>query len=881
LQARLVPRPRLYEKIDLAIQNGARLTLIAAPAGFGKTTAISSWAQQNGRRTAWVSLDENDNEPTIFWAYLIAALQTVQPEFGKNLGADLPGSLPNPIEIILPELVNELAELDSPIILVLDDYHTISNQEIHDSMAFLLNHQTPQLHLAIATRADPPLPVPRLRAQRALIELRSEDLRFNLEEARIFLNEIIGLGLTPEDIRLLERRTEGWGVGLVLAAQSMQGRSDKHEFISAFSGSHHFILEYLIEEVLNRQPDPVREFLLRTSILDQFCGPLCETVTGTENSAKILDQFHKDNLFIVPLDLEHTWYRYHHLFGDLLANHLQKEFSKEETQRLHRRASHWYEQEKRLDKAIQYALNGKDYERAADLIKQTAGEMIANGQVNVLLQWINALPESALKGHPQLLMRLGWSTFLSGKVTQAYQILIDARQVLVTLPAGQDKDVLLGKLLAMLATLTALTPDLDEAIAQAEEALEKLPKSEPNYRARAMRALGVCHTFLGEMEKALENLEAAKLLALEGQNKFLASEILSQIATVRKHQGKLPQAFQTYRQILDFYDLPEEAPPACLGYIGLAEIALEWNDLESAGNYLDTGIALCYKGNIGYPLQPAYLIQGLLRQACDDKPGALEAIGKGENLSRMGGGSLESILGLAWFQVRLNLLLGKVRRAEQWAKGDLLPTGKSFEALPPVLDEIQNSLLAKVYLRTGETGKVFDIYDRVCKQAQAGGRTARAIELSLLKALALQESGNKAEAFEVFKGCLELAEAGGYVRSFVEAGELVRPMLQQAASGAAHGEYAARLLRAFESSLPDAGQEIPAISASQGLVEPLTRREMQVLRLICEGCTNQQIAEALIVSVNTIKKHTNNIYGKLGVRNRAQAVIRAQKIKLI
>lgn len=880
LQPQLVSRPRLSQTIDQALQTGIRFVLIAAPAGFGKTTAICSWVQQNHRQAAWVSLDENDNDPTVFWAYVIAALQTTWPDFGAAIEAKLAAALPSSMESILPELVNELLELAEPVILVLDDYHLISNQEIHAGLAFLLNHQPPQFHLVIATRADPPLPIPRLRAHRVLIELRAEELRFTTREAGILLNEIMGLGLTAEDIDLLERRTEGWGVGLVLAAQSMQGMSDKHKFIADFSGSHHFVLEYLIEEVLDRQAEPVREFLLRTSILDQLCGPLCDAVSGISGSTEILAQLYKDNLFIVPLDLEHNWYRYHHLFGELLANHLNKELMPEEVDKLHRRASLWYEQDENLEKAVQYALSGRDHERAADLIERAASTVIAGGQVKILLQWINALPEEVIKAHPQLLMRLGWSTFLSGKVKQAAEILIKAGQALALVPAGPERDLLRGQLSAMLATLNALTRDLEGAIAQAREALEKLPRQEFSYRARARRALGVCYMLLGDLGKALQQLEAARILALEGQNQFLASEVLSQIATLRKHQGQLKKAYQAYRQILDQFAVPEEAPPACLGFVGLAEIALEGNDLPAAEKYLETGIKLAYKGNIGYPLQPAFLIQGLLRQAQGDRQGAREAIAKGQSLSQAGGGSLESILGLAGFQVRLSLQLGELERAQQWARGEQLPGDWSFENLPFVLYEIQQSLLARVYLSSGEMVKVFAIYEHMCTPARDGGRLARVIELSLVCALALQAVGREREAFEMFQDCLDLAEPGGYLRLFLEAGESVRSLLEQAAARGHKAGYVAGLLSALGRPPADI-REAAAVVRPQALVEQLTIRELEVLRMICEGCSNQQIAGALGVSVNTIKKHTSNIYGKLGVRNRAQAVIRAREIELI
>lgn len=880
VQDRLVPRPRLQQQIDTAIQAGNRLILIAAPAGFGKTTTISSWVHTHNQGAAWLSLDEDDNEPTVFWSYVIAALQGIRQDFCGTIIKDLSVSDSAASQNFLPQIVNELADLDQPVTLVLDDYHMISNQNIHADLAFMLNHQPPQFHLVVATRADPPLPIARLRAQRAILELRADDLRFTLGEARTFLNEINQLGLSLEEISQLEQHTEGWGVGLVLAALSMQGRRNKGEFIAAFSGRHQFVLEYLLEEVINQQPPAQREFLLKTSILDRFCGPLCDAVMEAPGSINRLAQLNKENLFIIPLDAEHTWYRYHHLFDDLLTNQLHKEYPQEEILNLRRRASRWFQQAEEIDQAVKYALSGRDFERAAELIEQAAGKTIARGLVKTLLQWIQALPEEVLKGHPILLMRQGWAVFLSGKVSQAARMLLDTQQAIADMTAGEERNLLQGQLYAMLATLTALTRDLPMAIAQAEEALANLPEDEVIYRARAMRVLGVCHMFLGDLGQAISSLERAGTLAFQGQNRFLAAEIFSQIGTARKHQGRLKQAFRAYQRILQLYNVPQENPPACLGYIGMAEIALEWNDLEAAQRYLDIGIELGTQGSIGYALQPAFLIQGLLRHAQGDEAGALEAVAQGEKLSRAGGGSLESILGLAVFQARLCLLLGKVDLAQGWATGERLPPGWSFEDLPAVLHEIQQSLLARVCVRTGAPEKALAIADSVFEQVRVSGRNARLLELSLVKALALQQIGQEAKALETLRSCLSLAEPEGYVRLFVEAGAPIRNLLRQFAANEAQAAYAARLINVIEAA-PIADRQESARRGSTLLVEALTERELAVLRLICEGCSNIQIAEALVISVNTVKKHTSNIYGKLGVRNRAQAAIQAQEMGLV
>ena len=881
LHPNLIPRSRLTEQIETGVQLGHRLSLMAAPAGFGKTTVVSVWAHQSKRGVAWYSIDDSDNEVSIFWTYVIASIQTVLPDFAGEVFTSLTASPPSPIESILPALVNEIAGLEEPLSLVLDDYHVIDNQDIHGSLSFLIEHLSQRFHIVIATRADPPLPIARLRAQRCLTELRAEALRFTSDETGLLLNEMMGLGLTDEDVRVLEKRTEGWGVGLLLAAQSMQGRSDKHEFVSAFSGSQHYILEYLIEEVLNRQTAWSRKFLLQTSILDRLCGPLCNVVTGGEGSEENIRQLSKENLFIIPLDQDHTWYRYHHLFADLLVNFLQKEFAREEILELHRRASHWYREAGEHDKAVKYALNGQDFERAADLIEQIIDQVIARGQIKTLLGWIGAVPEEIIKSRPRLLMHQGWVVFLSGKVTQASQILQQAKRALTTIPEGVERNFLHGRLSAMLGTITALTHDIPGAMAEAQEALTFLPENEYIYKARATRVLGVCHMFQGDMGQALESLEQAKLLALKGQNNFLAAEILSQMGTLRKHQGALSLALETYQQILDLYERPEVAPPACLGYIGLADIALEQNELQKAELYVNTGIELCQKGNIGYALQPAYLIEGLLKCAQDDQAGALESIQRGEALSRRGGGSIESRLGLTWFQTRFYLDCGEIEKARDWATGKLLPSSWSFDKMPILLDEMYQSLLARVYLRTGEFEKALEVCERVSPQAEAGGRLARVVELSLFKAMALWKLERTSQAIEAFERCLALAEPEGFVRTFLEGGEDVIELLRRVKARGRRVEYVSRLETMLNGQQVEVKGDTMKTPSQEDLIEPLTERELEVLRLMCVGHSNQDIADAMIVSVNTVKKHTSNIYGKLGVRNRAQAVLRAREIELI
>lgn len=877
----LVSRSRLTDKISSGIKLGNKLTLVAAPAGFGKSTTVSIWANERQCKVSWFSLDDQDNEPIQFWAHLVASVQTVYPQFGQEIFAALTATPPAPVNSILPGLVNEFANLETMLGLVLDDYHVIHNQEIHDSISYLLEHQPQQVHILLSTRVDPSLSIARLRAQRLLTEIRANDLRFTLEETQQLLNGVIGLNLSPAEIALMENRTEGWGVGLLLAAQSMQGRSDKGKFISEFSGTQQYILEYLVEEVLNRQTDYSRKFLLQTSILDRFCVPLCNHVTEDKNSEEIINQLKKNNLFIIPLDQNQSWYRYHHLFADLLKNILQKEILRTEYLELHRRASQWYRGEGDIDQSINYAFSGEDYQTAADLIDQIVDQVISQGRVKTLLQWMALIPEEIIQSRPRLLMHQGWTTFLSGQVTQAFSILHKAKDNLNTIEKNSQRDLLNGQLSALIATMTALTRDINGAISLAKEAITLLPEKELIYRARAIRALGVCFAVQGNLEEALEQLSLAKDLAIKAKNNFLASEILSQIATLRKHQGTYSLAAETYQQILDLYRNPEQSPPACLGYIGLAQISLERNDLEEAEILLTRGIELSQKGNIGYALQAAYLLGGLLKCAQGDIQAALETIQKGDSLFRMGGGSLEGILGLVWIQTRINLICGNLEKAEGWALGNYLHPGWSFDNMPTVLDEMHQSLLALIHLKNGDYEEVLKISDRVCVQAENGGRLSRVAELNLFKAVALKNLGQQDTALQAFEKSLSLAAPEGIIRLFLEAGTAVIDLIEILKPEEKGNKFIKKLLVAFGGHIYQTGEHTDFTKPQDALVEPLTRREQEILRLICDGFSNQQIADALIVSVNTVKKHTSNIYSKLGVRNRAQAVIRARDYGLI
>ncbi len=602
----LVPRPDLVERLESGLRR--KLTLISAPAGFGKTTLLSECAAQCGQPVAWLSLDEEDNDAIRFWTYLIAALQTVQADLGQEALQVLQAPQPPPVQSVLTPLLNDLAALSHALVLILDDYHVISNRAIHDGLVFLLDHQPQQLHLVTSTRADPPLPISRLRVRGQLTEIRADDLRFTANEAAAFLNEVMGLDLTLKDVQALETRTEGWIAGLQLAALSMQGRKDKQAFVAAFTGSHHYVLEYLTEEVVYRQPKAVQQFLLQTSILERLSGSLCDCVTEGD-SATMLERLRRDNLFVVQGDDEHHWYRYHHLFADLLNNLQRKKSSPEHIAELHRRASKWYEQNRTPRDAIKHSLQAQDFERAATLIEQEIKSTLSRGSVTTLVRWAEALPEEIVRTQPRLRMYQGWAMFLNAQGLLAQETLQDAKEIVQALRPSGEKDALRGELAAMLATIAAVRQEMPQAIEEAREALTYLPEDDLTSRARANRALGVAYGSIGDTNKAIQKYSQAKALALAAENHFLAAEIISQLASAHVHQGRLRRAAQSYQEIIELVDPVSQFPPAGMGYIGLADILLEWNDLDAVEDYVDLGITLCQRGGIGYSLHTAYFFE--------------------------------------------------------------------------------------------------------------------------------------------------------------------------------------------------------------------------------------------------------------------------------
>jgi LuxR family maltose regulon positive regulatory protein len=641
-------------------------------------------------------------------------------------------------------------------------------------------------------------------------------------------------------------------------------------------------LEYLTEEVVHRQSESVQQFLLETSILDHLSGSLCDAVAHRDDSANILGHLQQNNLFVITLDDEHHWYRYHHLFADLLGNLLRKQQPPERICELHRRASEWHEQNDDLDKTIKHALQAQDFERATSLIEQAAQTMIAHGRLTTLIRWLEALPEAHLRARPRLRLYQGWALSLSGQIEAAERILQDTRATLQNLPPSSENEALRAQLAALLTGIATLHEETTTVIREAQEALAYLPKEDRISRARVYVALGTAYAYEDRAEKATQTWQQARDLALEASNPFLATAAIEMLAgTQIYHQGRLRAGAHALQQVLDLGTTPDgrRLPFTGTSHALLAEVYLEWNDAETAAGYLETGIDLLRQGGISYGLIHTFCAKARLAQAQGDTEGVVQALQTAEQALE-GHAMLHMILHLASYQVRLRLWLGDVETAARWAEVDPSIIKRQIpETLPIYLREVQQISLARVHLAQQETEQALKTLEGLEEQAQAAGRLTQAIEICLLQALALHTQGESAAALAPFEQCLTLAEPEGYVRLFLEAGAAVIPLLRQAASNGTRPKYANRLLAAFaveeEASVP-ASQ----LSDSQALLEPLTQRELEVLHLICEGCSNQQISERLVVTINTVKKHTSNIYSKLGVKRRTQAVARARELGL-
>jgi LuxR family maltose regulon positive regulatory protein len=882
----VLSRPRLVRRLEAGLDPGQRLILVSAPAGYGKTTLLSEWVQALGgkappRAIAWLSLDEGDNDPVRFWTYLLAALQQVNPDLGRGLPDAFRSPQQPSIEALLTPLINQIAALADPLVLILDDYHLISTPQIHEGTEFLLDHLPGHGHLVIATRADPPLSLARLRGRGQLTEIRQSDLRFTAEEAAAFLYTVFGLDLPPHGLAALEARTEGWITGLQLAALSMEGRDNVAAFLSAFTGSHRYVLDYLTAEVIRRQPDDVQTFLHQTSILDRLSGPLCDAVIGIsgkasqregnaapfhtfDDSQALLERLETANLFVVPLDDRRVWYRYHRLFADLLRARLM-ELTPERVPELHRRASVWYEEANLLDDAIRHAVAAGDLTRAVRIVETHGRSLLLRGELTTVLRWIGSLPEEEIERSAPICVIHAWALLLTGQPASVEPRLERVEEIV---PSNSPS---LGDVAAIRTYLAAQQGDVSRTIALAETALERLPPSKLGERAVVFFALGGARLLQGNMGGAVEALRKAAAVGQEGGNVHLAVSALSSLADIQLSRGQLQDAEATAREAVVLVTGPDEHPlPIAAGAVSaLAELAYEWNRLDEAVAYAREGVALARLWGNADPLSFAYLTLADVLIGAGRFDEARDALRDAEHLSR--DVTLSPSFLPAWRAtwVRLSLRKGNLMEAEEWAKRLAPESTVTMDMRGP-------HILAQVDLALGKPDAALDTVSTLLEVARAQRLTAWLVKGLTLQALIYHIQGRKTRALTALVKALTLAEPERYVRTFVDLGPAMAPLLQEAAAQGVTPDYVGDLLSAL------AGVEgVSLPTEAQPLIEPLSDRELEVLALVAEGLSNRDVGRRLHIAESTVKSHLNHVYGKLAVDNRIQAVAKAHALNLL
>jgi LuxR family maltose regulon positive regulatory protein len=868
--------------------------LVSAPAGFGKTSLLADWLAvtgAEGRAVAWLSLDQRDNDPALFWTYLVAALKTGVPGLDGSALSLLQPPQP-PMEVVLATLLNDLSAISNDVVVVLDDYHVIDARDVLDGMTFLLEHLPPQIHLMIASRADPALPLARLRGRGELVEIRAADLRFTPEEAAAYLNGVMELGLTAEDVTALEGRTEGWIAALQLAALSMRGRDDVAGFIAGFAGDDRYIVDYLVEEVLQRQSDQVRRFLLQTSILDRLSGPLCDAVTGRDGGKAMLETLDRENLFLIPLDDRRQWYRYHHLFADVLQAHLLDEHPTDVSD-LHRRASAWYSQNGEPSEAIRHALVAKDFERAADLIELAVPATHQYRQEVTLRRWLEALPQDLLRVRPVLSNAYAGSLLVRGEVEGVESYLQDAERWLdptTGRPPGSvarspemvvvDEEgfrALPASVAVHRAGQALILGDAAGTVAHARRALDLVSEDDHLGRGAAAALLGLVYWTNGD-------LDAARRWYADGMTSLEKAGYLSDVvggaitlADLSIAQGRLREAMSTYQRGLRI--ATEHAPPVLRGaadmHVGMSQLLYERNELDAARQHLLTSRELGEHAGLPKNQYRWRVAMARIRAAEGDLGAALDLLNEADRLYVSD--FSPDVRPVPALRAQVWVAQGRLGEALDWARERDL----SVEDDVSYLHEFEHLIFARMLLACYRAARpassireVILLVERLLRAAEEGARTGSLLEILVVQALAQQVQGDIAGALAPLQRALTLAEPEGYVRTFADEGPAMASLLRAAAKQGMVRSYVGSLLAAFDTT-GDRGQ------VKQGLIEPLSERELDVLRLLRTDLDGPDIARELVVSLHTVRSHTKNIYAKLGVNNRRAAVRRAAELELL
>jgi len=880
LSVDLVPRPRLYKRLDEGLTR--KLTLVSASAGFGKSTLVASWLSERGQPAVWLSLDQGDNDPVRFWTYLIAAIQTTHQETGVEARQIVSMPQLHSNELVAISLINDISQLPRDLIVVLDDYHLIEAEQVHAGLSYLLEHQPPNLHIILGTRVDPSISLARLRAHKELIEIRAEDLQFSTEEAVTLLNEKMGLSLKLEQIEVLNTHTENWVVGLQLAALSLKGQSSYDTFIEEFTGGHQFILDYLIEEVLVRLPDEQRSFMLRTSILERFCNNLCRVVTGDPASGQMLDEIRKSNLFLIPLDTHGRWFRYHHLFTEVLFALLEQEHP-EEIKALHLKAAAWFESEGYSGEAVDHALHSGDVPRAKELVFKHWIPFFHRGEVATVLRWLDALPKEIERDDPSISLARCWALFLRGQnlaiephleqANNAYERLVSKGTLI-----GVQQDIVAGQLAMMRSVLSRGRGDHAGSVAYVEEAVRLIP-------AEMMEGIGTGWTMLaaaragaGDFDGAIEAYERGITMSQAEGNLIAAYGCIYGQSMYMLLQGRLNDAEGLCHSTIE-HAVSEghgDFPAAGSLYVTMARINLERYRLDKAESYLSTGLRIALPGGFNEAVRTGRYLRAHLAAEHGDLVTAADIFqDTAQIVNAMDDPYLTGELNGEWAKLCIKA-------------GDLDTARQKLNILKEKMETTQHAnlllwwraLLPRQLCAEKRFEETLTVLKESVPRALDLNSNGELIRLLALQALALGALGNREAACSALREALALGAPEGYIWRWLDAGPGIEPLLRDLRADRdvppALRLYLDSLLDACHSTFGESAQ-----SQSGVLLDPLTPRELDIMRLICKGYSNPEIASELVVTINTIKKHTSNIYGKLGVSSRTQAIARAHELNLL
>ena len=869
----LVSRPHLIQKLNAGLH--CKVTLISAPAGFGKTTLISEWITQSKIHFCWITLDKSDNDIGHFLAYFIASLGSINIDLDEQIITLIQSPQQNQIENILIPLINQIANTQKNFSLVLDDYHLIQSQDIHDAITFLLEHSPPSMHLVLTTRADPPLPLARLRARGQMTEIRESDLRFSVEEGEYFLNHIQGLKLSPENIEVLVSRTDGWVAALQMVSIALKDRQEHTEYIQAVSGSQDYIADFLSSEVINQQPEDITDFLLKTSFLDRLSGPLCDAITGGENGQQILRRLRDENLFLTSLDDKSHWFRYHRLFADLLQQRLLETIP-DDVPALYQKASQWFEKNGFYTEAIDYAFRGHHIERAANLIEKHAEQTIMRSEIATFIRWVKKLPDEVICEKGSLCIYYAWALLVSAEEHHNAEMYLNQ----VT-PSNEQVS---GRLSAVKSILLVFQRKITEAIELARHSLEQLPEDDLFFRQIAAWNLSALLFIRGDSEGGAKMLEEVARVSLASNNLLVAIVALCRLGSYQMQQGNLNKAKELFEQALHIRpdDQTQPLPATCEAMLGLGKVSWERFELETASTYLLSGIELSKRWREITDID-SYVILANIKQSLGDEYGALHMIKKAQRLAIHTVTTDTDNKYVDSQEAFLFLRQGNLQAVERWvtARGleeillekDLVETGNLGG---DVLLRYELIVYARYLIAKKRFDEALNLLKKLLPSMKRLGHQSKIFEIQILISIGLQAQGKIDEAVSSINSVLASAEQEEFRRIFLDEGVLLSDLINESISRGFESQFAKQLLDSFTGK-----REGSQLEKGIDLIEPLSEREIEVLRLLKSELSAPEIADRLHITVSTVRTHIKNIYSKLGVHSRFEAVSKARGLYLI